>query len=132
MTETERTSSTTTVPSATSPAEIAERYFDAWQTGDFEALRALLADDVSFVGALGTADGAEACLAGLRGMSTILERIEVKARVADADDVITWFDLHTTDAPPTPTANWTHVEDGRITAIRVTFDPRGILGAGTP
>jgi hypothetical protein len=24
-------------------------------------------------------------------------------------------------------ANWTHVENGRITAVNVTFDPRPIL-----
>jgi hypothetical protein len=27
-------------------------------------------------------------------------------------------------APPAPTANWSQVKDGRITAIRVTFDAR--------
>jgi len=32
--------------------------------------------------------------------------------------------LRTTVAPPFPTANRTHVEDGKITGIRVTFDPR--------
>ena len=51
----------------------------------------------------------------------------MQARVADENDVITWFDLHTATAPPAPTANWSHVEDGRITRIRVAFDPRGIL-----
>ncbi|MFG2293309.1 nuclear transport factor 2 family protein [Streptomyces sp. NPDC048603] len=111
------------------PAEISEKYFTAWQTGDFDTLRGLLAEDVDFVGALGTASGADACLNGLRGMAQILERIEVHTRVADGTDVITWFDLHTTVAPPAPTANWTRVENGRITRIRVTFDPRGILAA---
>ncbi|MGW6413941.1 hypothetical protein [Streptomyces sp. NPDC055055] len=41
--------------------------------------------------------------------------------------MITWFDLHTTGAPPTPTANWTHVEDGRLTRIRIAFGPRTLL-----
>jgi hypothetical protein len=27
-------------------------------------------------------------------------------------------------APPAPTANWSYVEDGRITRIQVTFDAR--------
>jgi hypothetical protein len=48
----------------------------------------------------------------------------VLKRWVDGPDVITWFDLHTHDAPPVPTVNWSHVEDGRITRIRVTFDPR--------
>ena len=41
----------------------------------------------------------------------------------DGSDVLTWFDLHTTSAAPLPTANWGHVENGKITRIRVTFDP---------
>jgi ketosteroid isomerase-like protein len=113
----------------TTPAEISEEYFTAWQKGDFDTLRGLLADDVDFVGTLGRASGAEECLNGLRGMGQVLERIEVHARVADGTDVITWFDLHAKGAAPTPTANWTHVENGKITRIRVTFDPRGILAA---
>jgi hypothetical protein len=48
----------------------------------------------------------------------------------DGPDVLTWFDLHTTVAPPAPTANWQHVEDGRITRIRVAFDPRALTGGG--
>ncbi|MFE2548209.1 nuclear transport factor 2 family protein [Streptomyces sp. NPDC059355] len=115
----------------TTPAEISEKYFTAWETGDFDTLRGLLADDVDFVGALGQARGAQECIAGLRGMGRILERIEVHARVADDTDVITWFDLHTTGAPPAPTANWSHVENGKITRIRVAFDPREILAQQT-
>lgn len=112
------------------PTALAEAYVTAWKAGDEPALRSLLADDVTFVGALGTADGVDDCVAGLLGMGQILDDVVVHARVADEHDVITWFDLHTSIAPPTPTANWSHVEDGRITAIRVTFDPREILAAG--
>lgn len=107
--------------------ELAETYFTAWEAGDFETMRGLLAEDVDFVGALGTASGAEEALAGLRGMGRVLERIDVKARVAEGGEVITWFDLCTTVAPPAPTANWMRVEDGKIARIRVTFDPRGLL-----
>jgi hypothetical protein len=27
-----------------------------------------------------------------------------------------------------PTANWSHIEDGKIATIRATFDPRPITG----
>jgi hypothetical protein len=33
-------------------------------------------------------------------------------------------------APPGPTANWSRVEDGRITRIQVTFDPRPLAPPG--
>jgi len=42
-------------------------------------------------------------------------------------DVLTWFDLHTSEAPPCPTVNWSHVEHGKIKTIRATFDPRPLL-----
>ncbi len=54
----------------------------------------------------------------------------IEKRFVDGPDVLTWFALHTSVAPPAPVANWAHVEDGKITSIRVTFDPRAILQAG--
>ncbi|MFE5582619.1 nuclear transport factor 2 family protein [Kitasatospora sp. NPDC056531] len=107
--------------------ELAETYFTAWEAGDFDTIRGLLADDVDFVGALGTASGIEEALGGLMGLGQVLEKIDVKVRAADGDEVITWFELCTTVAPPAPTANWMHVENGKIARIRVTFDPRGLL-----
>lgn len=90
---------------------------------DFDALRGVLADAVTFRGPLGTADDADACIRGLRGISQIVTDIVVHKPFVAGPDVLTWFDLHTSVAPPCPTANWSHVEDGKITAIRVTFDP---------
>ncbi|MFI6003675.1 nuclear transport factor 2 family protein [Streptomyces sp. NPDC051366] len=107
--------------------ELAETYFTAWEAGDFDTLRGLLAENVDFVGALGTASGVAEALAGLEGLGQVLEKIDVKARVAEDGEVITWFDLYTNVAPPTPTANWMHVEDGKVSRIRVTFDPRALL-----
>ncbi|GAA4776526.1 nuclear transport factor 2 family protein [Microbacterium gilvum] len=110
-------------------SELAEDYLVAWQGRDFVRLRSLLADDVSFIGPLAAIEGADECIAGLEGMAQVLERIEVRERLAEGSSVITWFDLHTTVADPVPTANWMQVEGGLITRIRVAFDPRGILAA---
>ncbi len=41
---------------------------------------------------------------------------------------VTWFVLRTGAAGPLPVVNWSHVEDGQITRILVTFDPRPLLG----
>lgn len=110
-----------------SARELAETYFTAWEAGDFDTLRGLLAEDVDFVGPLGTAVGVDQALGGLRGLGQVLEKIDVKVRVAEGDEVITWFELRTSVAPPASTANWMHVENGRIARIRVTFDPREVL-----
>src|SRR6266566_527372 len=108
---------------------LASTYFRAWKAKDFTTLRSVLADNVTFRGPLGTADDAETCMRGLRGMAQITTDIVIQHMFADGSDVVTWFDLHTTVAPPCSTANWSHVENGKITRIRVTFDARE-LAAG--
>lgn len=109
------------------PAEVAATYFDAWKRRDFAAFRSLLADDVVFDGPLAHVEGADACVAGIAGMARMLEDIVIHKVFVDGADVVTWFDLHLTGIAPMPTANWSHIEDGRITRIRVAFDPRPIF-----
>ena len=109
------------------PRTLATRYLEGWKHRDFEAMRSTMADQVTFRGPLGVADGIEECLAGVQGLAEIITDIVVARMVVEGDDVITWYDLHTTVAPPTATANWSHVEDGKIIAIRATFDPRELI-----
>jgi hypothetical protein len=106
---------------------LATTYFSAWKDKDFQTLRSVLADDVTFAGPMGTADGADECVTGMEGMSKRMDDIVIHAVVADGSDVITWYDLHMTGVEPLPTANWSHVEDGKITSIHATFDPRPML-----
>lgn len=103
----------------------ATTYFDAWRDQDFDRLRTVLHPDVDFVGVMGVARGIDECVAGLRGMAeSIMTDLVLHARVVEGPDAMTWFDLITATTPPIPTVNWSHVEDGLITRIRVTFDPR--------
>ncbi|HEX4017940.1 MAG TPA: nuclear transport factor 2 family protein [Frankiaceae bacterium] len=108
---------------------LATTYFRAWKDKDFAALRSVLADDVTFTGPMGTANGVDECLQGLEGMSKQMEDIVLRVMVADGSDVITWYDLKMQGVDPLPTANWSHVEDGRIAEIRATFDPRKLFEA---
>ena len=67
---------------------IAQTYFDAWRSRDFDRLRSILADDVSFRGPLGTTDGAEATIAGLRGMAeNVMRDIDISLMAVDGSDV---------------------------------------------
>jgi ketosteroid isomerase-like protein len=106
------------------PEELATAYFDAWKNKDFDRLDSILAEDATFRGPLGTADGAAEMREGIERLSQITTDIVVIKRWVDGPDVLTWFELHTSAAPPAAVANWTHVEDGRITRVQVTFDPR--------
>jgi ketosteroid isomerase-like protein len=112
---------------AAQPAEVAAAYFDAWTRNDAAAVRPLLHPDVDFTGALGSTRGRGDTLQGLAGMFAMTERVEVIKRWVDGPDVLTWFELRTSRAGPIPVVNWSHVEDGRITRIRVTFDPRQLM-----
>lgn len=112
---------------ATDPHTLATTYLRAWKEGDFGTLRSLLADNVTFRGTLGAANGVQECVEGMRGLGKIITDIAVVRMVAAGPDVMTWYDLHTTVAPPCPTVNWSHVEDGKITAIRAVFDPRELI-----
>ena len=110
----------------TDAREIAATYFEAWRARDFARLRSVLADDVDFAGPLARVRGGDDCLRGLRGMAQITTGLEVRKVFHDGPDVLTWFDLATSVAETVPVANWMHVEDGKITRIRVAFDARGI------
>jgi hypothetical protein len=110
------------------PKNTMQRYFETWNAHQFDAFEAQLADDVDFAGPLGMARGPAECRAGVEGLSRIAERAEVVRMAADGPDVITWFELHTRAGDAVPVANWATVEDGRVKRIRVTFDPRPLLG----
>ncbi len=115
--------------SAEHTALAAETYFTAWRARDFERLSALFTDDVDFVGALGAVQGPQDCVAGLRGVRDLIDDIHVVRRWIDGGDAITWFELRRHGHDPIQTVNWSHVDgEGLIDRIRVTFDPRPLLG----
>lgn len=114
---------------STDSASLATAYFDAWESGDADQLRPILAADVSFRGPLAEVDGAGDYVDAIRGLFAGTERLVIHRRWADGDDALTWFDMHLPGAPPAPVASWIHVSDGRIDQVQVTFDPRGILAA---
>jgi ketosteroid isomerase-like protein len=103
-------------------------YFDGWRRRDAESLRDVLADDVVFDGPMGHVEGVEDNVASLHGLLGIVTEVTIHHVFVDGPDVLTVYDLHTTEAAPILTANWSHVVDGRITSIRAVFDPRPLVG----
>src|SRR5690349_14796636 len=108
--------------------ETMQRYFETWNARDFDAFEAQLAGDITFAGPLGTASGPAECRRGIEGLAAMMDRVEVGTMLAEGQGVITWFELHPPGREPVPVANWARVEDGRIRRVRVTFDPRPLLG----
>ena len=107
--------------------EIAATYFDCWKHGDFDGLRAILADDVTFRGPMGTANGADDYVTQLAGFAERLDDITVDKMLADDHDVLTWFNLHPKGGDPVDGVNWSHTEDGHIRRVKVAFDPPPLL-----
>jgi len=104
---------------------VADRFFKAWTTGDFATARSLLHDDVSFTGPIDTFDNADAYIAALQGLSRIIKSAEEQKVFVDGDDVCVIYELVTnTPAGASPTAEWYHMRDGKIAAVRVFFDAR--------
>jgi hypothetical protein len=100
------------------PMTIVSAYFDAWRVHDPGALRRLLADDATFIGPLGHSDNADDYQEAIGRMFGITTDIVIRKMVADDADVLTWFDLHTSVAPPAAVANWSRIENGSVVQHR--------------
>jgi ketosteroid isomerase-like protein len=111
--------------SDTAVKTVADRFFKAWTTGDFETARSLLHDDVSFAGPIDTFDNADDYIGSLQGLAQIVKAAEEQKVFVDGNDVCVIYDLVTnTPLPPSPTAEWYHLRNGKISAVRVFFDAR--------
>jgi SnoaL-like domain len=103
---------------------VVETYFNAWKSNDFPTMRSVLDDRVDFAGPIDRFDSADAYQQAIRGLSQMKTDIVVQKTFVDGPDVVTWYDLHTRVAPPAAVAEWSHVEGGKITMVRVVFDAR--------
>jgi hypothetical protein len=108
----------------TNSAQIAEEFFDAWTSKDFERARGLLHDDLSFDGPIESFSDADSYMAALRQLSGMVTGVDKQKLFADGDDVCLIYDLQTQPVPRSRTCEWYRVRDGKITAISAVFDAR--------
>jgi hypothetical protein len=116
--------------SAKSAKEIVMEYFEAViERRDFESARSYLKDNISYVSPLNSFDNAEAYLK--YNFSLHLPKFDIKKIFTDGDDVCLLYDI-TLTKPPAPlfVSLWAHVDDGKISSIRLVFDPRPFLQPG--
>jgi hypothetical protein len=109
---------------ADDPRAVVDTYFTAWKNNDFATMRSVLDDKLDFAGPLDRFDNADAYQQAIAGLSQLKKDIVVHRTFVTGPDVLTWYDLHTTIAEPSPVAEWSRVEGGKITMVRVVFDPR--------
>jgi len=105
-------------------AAVAEGFFDAWTSKDFQRARALLHDDVHFAGPIDTFSDADSYVASLRQLSGIVTGADKQKVFVDGDDVCVIYDLKTAAVPSSRTCEWYRVRDGKIASVSVVFDAR--------
>ena len=105
---------------------LAATYFEALGAKDFYALGSILAEDVTFDGPMGHAEGRDDYVEQLEKLSQIIDGVVVERVFIDGDDVLTWFTFNTNVAGTLgPIASWIHGDGhGHIDRVQVSFDPR--------
>jgi ketosteroid isomerase-like protein len=106
-------------------ADVVQRYQRAFGRGDVQTARSLLADDLHFRGPIEEFDSADDYMQSVGKLAQIVTGTDVKKVLADGDDVVTIYDLHTNTAAGTSNvAEWARVKKGKIAEMRVFFDAR--------
>ncbi|MEO9363426.1 MAG: nuclear transport factor 2 family protein [Nitrososphaera sp.] len=109
--------------SAKSAKEIVLEYLDAVARHDFESARSYLKDNVTYWSPLNSFDNADAYLK--YNFSLHLAKLDIKKTFTDGDDVCLFHETTLTKPPATVfTAIWCHIDGGKISSVKVLFDPR--------
>ncbi|MEW6603190.1 MAG: nuclear transport factor 2 family protein [Thermoproteota archaeon] len=116
--------------SAKSAKEIVMEYLQALiERRDFKTARSYLKDSVSYVSPLNSFDSVEPYLK--YNESLRLPKPDIKKVFTDGDDVCLLYEMTLTKPPVTfPVSFWAHVDDGKISSIKLVFDPRPFVQPG--
>jgi limonene-1,2-epoxide hydrolase len=111
------------IQQAISAKEVVLSFIEALNDDNFEAARTHLDDAMIFQGVLGSRNGADDYI---RDMKKMKLKYAVQKTFEDDDDVCLWYDI-TMSGIEVFSCGWYKVEDGRITLLKVIFDPRPVL-----
>ena len=103
-------------------------YIQACERRDFKSARSYISDNISYLGptGLGSFDKAEPYLKYLEHLN--LPKSDIKKVFVDGPDVCVHHEANFDTLPaPMFVSSWYHVEDGKISSLRVVFDPRPYL-----
>jgi ketosteroid isomerase-like protein len=105
------------------PKNIALAYIEACGRKDLDAVDALLAPDMKFVGPGSALTGAAPYLAVLQRIGPVWVRSDLKKVFVDGPEVCVIYDFVTdTPAGAVPIVEWLRIEGGRITSVTLVFD----------
>jgi hypothetical protein len=102
---------------------VALAYIEACGRKDWDAVTAVLDEQVQFVGPGNAVTGAAPYLAVLQRIAPVWVRSDVKKVLTDGPDVCVLYDFVTdTPAGAVPIVEWLTVERGKIKSIKLLFD----------
>lgn len=103
--------------------EIVLAFIDALNEENFNEARSYVNDDFSFVGVMGSRNGADAYFKDMEKMKL---KYDIKKVFIDGEDVCMFYDIDM-GAATIFACGWYHLTNGRINTFRVVFDPRPLL-----
>jgi hypothetical protein len=98
-------------------------FINALNDEDFATARKQLAPWMKFDGVLGSRDSAEAYISDMTRMKF---KYNIKKIFANGHDVCLLYDINM-GAATIFTCGWYHLEEGKISSLKVVFDPRPLL-----
>lgn len=110
-------------PAENTTKETVLAFIKALNEEDFQEARKHVNEDLSFVGVLGSRDGAEAYF---KDMEKMKMKYDIKKVFSEGDDVCLFYDF-TTAGITVFGCGWYHLVHGKISSFKVIFDPRSIL-----
>jgi hypothetical protein len=107
-----------------SATDIVMEWQQSAERQDYQSIRGLLSDNISYVSPLKSFDRAEPYLKYLEHVN--LPKLDIKKEFADSNDVCIVHEYKVGIPPVTSlVCVWFHIDDhGKISSIRVVFDPR--------
>ena len=106
-----------------SAANIVIEFLKALNNEDFETARQYADNDMKFEGVMGSRDGAEDYF---KDMAHMKLKYDIKRLFADGDDVGVFYDI-AMGGKNIFSSGWYHTSNGKISSIKVLFDPRPLL-----
>lgn len=98
-------------------------FIDALNDEDLKAARNYVADDMKFVGVLGTRNGADAYFKDMERMKL---KYDIQKVFSDENDVCVFYDI-TMSGLKIFSCGWYKIENNKIKSFKVIFDPRPLL-----
>lgn len=89
----------------------------------FDDARTFANDHMTFTGVLGSRNGADEYFKDMKQMKL---KYRIKKTFSEDDDVCLLYDLAMGDTSIFG-CGWYHLEDGKISSLKVVFDPRPLL-----